>query len=1234
MENGDPVHFLKDLMYSAIHSATYVAIPSLFALASYKVAKQHPAYAKPLSMVSRSLTAVMGAVATTATFISIAPGLYSHSKSLIDNQLAQNNCDKRKESMAVFPASPWLARHLYMNVEFDDQNSGALVVKRLQQTTPNASATSTAEMTPYLAKTESCDANADAHWQHLESIMKQKGISRLSLSVSSSDSGRYLQLETETDLNVTKSLIPIHDTQQWDLERLGHFCNDYETGQSLVSVFHPGVINAITNTLSSDSITTPLETLEQLSNSFATVSVKSKDKQGAVVDLDEGGRLLLSDQSNPLSLSSGFILLTDRSMTQEELLAKTGSSVTTQMTSSQFVVPSYVLTVASTFIKTVINGYAIRQLYNLYWSKVLKYGSDHSKSPAQLTSNPTTTTQQTPTTSLTTTEVTVESSLQNPETSLTTTEVTTESSLEAIQGWVRSRIFSPEVLQKNSLARKIDEIHRYFTLPFYSSFMFRNIVVPPKAKTGASAQTVRAPRCQQVELRDPLKVWKTQAISQLREALYELSSDGFDLVALYNKSRLANDEITAKKLFEWQATLLQSHESTGSSVFRKLSMTPEESKSLIYAIISHERIARDTNALGELPMQNRYVGSELRKKYDAINRDAPIKTNGLEIPITKTQFEIPESVALLDSEVLWIIIETNDFLQKPTINPRHLSDLALSLVLAKAAGSQHDAENLPLHDLRKQERPYNIEDFFQAAEEIGTKYGLEQGKSKAAALFLLIKTKDVASLLESYQYQKEDFIRNSIKSKLINAWVLYEQEVEDMQDSYQEILSEIAARLFEENIYLPKMMEALRSKNTPPMQASPYAYTSSQQPHFLPMQPRMVPLATPAAQYRLPADPAHFFQRKTARVTLHFKQSISTVTDYLFSKDIISAETRSQVMEVSATNQEKASKIVAAIRTNIQINKQFFNKFLHAISECPELQGLYQELTKPEDGAITQNPTQAQYTHPQGLFNPPQQQTYYQPPQPSHAPTYHSAAPVQKIPLSSHDTMESVSLKKITRKLHVAFKSFNHHHYQLLMDNGFLNSDNYSRLTTVLMLSDADKAHIVYEGVSNIVNQNPTKYHDLITLLNTFGIMFKPAVKNLREQYKKTLSEYYDPNAPVPQATPLPFINLDYTTVISMVLDHEPGREFTLFDLLTETLDCLAFGEMLLNDPQQFKTKDILANNHYLLPDTVDNILRDWFAHKGIEVNWANLIKSVGHASLSGPAKTMTELVFGTTDIR
>ena len=100
--------------------------------------------------------------------------------------------------------------------------------------------------------------------------------------------------------------------------------------------------------------------------------------------------------------------------------------------------------------------------------------------------------------------------------------------------------------------------------------------------------------------------------------------------------------------------------------------------------------------------------------------------------------------------------------------------------------------------------------------------------------------------------------------------------------------------------------------------------------------------------------------------------------------------------------------------------------------------------------------------------------------------------------------MELKTVNKCTVALESALEGLERNMVDFLYQNGFINNATSKKvLNPMIMLSDADKAHELVNGIKNRVKQDKGSYFVLINGLVQGGILYQPIVKTLTEEYQR-----------------------------------------------------------------------------------------------------------------------------------
>ena len=120
------------------------------------------------------------------------------------------------------------------------------------------------------------------------------------------------------------------------------------------------------------------------------------------------------------------------------------------------------------------------------------------------------------------------------------------------------------------------------------------------------------------------------------------------------------------------------------------------------------------------------------------------------------------------------------------------------------------------------------------------------------------------------------------------------------------------------------------------------------------------------------------------------------------------------------------------------------------------------------------------------------------------------------------DSVEFKTVKKCTVPMETALKGLDRNMVDFLYQNVFITDDVCDQvLSAKSSLSVADKVYELVKGIKNRVKQDKGSYFVLVGGLTQGGVLYKPIVNTLTEEYQKQLMEQADSTCVyVPTAIP------------------------------------------------------------------------------------------------------------------
>ena len=104
------------------------------------------------------------------------------------------------------------------------------------------------------------------------------------------------------------------------------------------------------------------------------------------------------------------------------------------------------------------------------------------------------------------------------------------------------------------------------------------------------------------------------------------------------------------------------------------------------------------------------------------------------------------------------------------------------------------------------------------------------------------------------------------------------------------------------------------------------------------------------------------------------------------------------------------------------------------------------------------------------------------------------------------DSIEFKTVRRCTVALETALKGLDRNLVDFLYQNGFITEDVCDQvLNRVTLLSNADKAQELIKGIKNQVKQDKRNYFVLVGGLTQGGVLYKPILKVLDEEYQRQL---------------------------------------------------------------------------------------------------------------------------------
>ena len=1193
-ENADAYHFFKDLVSGAITAGLYASVPLLYSVIAYHASKQFPDQKKWLSLSVKGLTVTMGGVATAMTIVDVVPRAVNHASRLRQNQAARRSCNNRSEPMPVLPMSSWASEHLFMSVKFDQRDSGTLVVKRLRPERQGLSANASAPIEFGTGKSTPSASRSDSHWQHLESVMALEHIDSLSLSVTSSEDERYLELITETSTEVTRLLMPILSDLSWDIEKYSNYCVDYKDGQPLLSVFQPAVIHAVANALSSESQVALHETLELLSSDTVVVSKASQKKLGAVVDLGEGGQVMHSDQSGWFSLSSGFILLAEHSTDEEELLEIAESPYWAQakasMKSRQVVIPEYLLTAGSTIARAVMNGYAVKHLNHFYWNQVLQSYTDstfarqsHAGTPEAIGAPPLST-DSAATTQPQATDISHLSAVSQWNTE------ESQSLVTQAQRWVAGKVFSGENLKSNALVRSVYDTRWKMMSSLGASFMFTtgeaaSSMFDSDSDDDVKPLTLKPKATQGVSKSETIKAMRMRALENLVDQFLRTELANFDFVELYNFSMLQRQDVTHKQLLTWDAQ----YRANPELGFRALGITsPEKLKPLIGAIVHSKKSAEHFGE--ELSVDNLQFHRQLSTALDYENRQT---TQELTFEYNVIKYTMDDFAKVLSAQSMQKILLTESFLRGKTVSSKLVCEYRLNFVFGEIYQLRNPESAPPKPHFLNKAGPgssdyYPVYELLENAKEIGQYFGLNEGESVGAALLSLIQAKELNDKLKKVlkkkaggKYAEESSIAEALEKIMVSAWSL--QLGDTGTKALREQLSEIAIRGFRKNIFLDVIHQELKNNQPPaytPLGGMPVvaphvfpttpaaffpfagvhqpqaAATAGRQPYWqYPQPPVQQPLYPPVSSpsvVPLPVPYVRPVESESGMKTLEYKTFLSSyseicetigasaieIMDKLFEKKMISQATMQSIKAKLTHNGESqaGSALASVILDRIKNRSDDFHNFIEILSQMSELLPLQRKLSAPFMAksevipGFNQLAITPQVTAPQVSSV----QSVY-----SYQGTYGVLPPQPSAQQPYGDnTPEYKTVKALQVRLELALSGSNRELVHWLEGKGVMTESKVNRILNVRSgLSEDEIAAEVVKDIKKRINLDPTAYHSLYQELHRYGNRYTPILRQLDQEYAKHSGSATNP---VTQASYVP--QRQYTSHPQAAQPHYTGQ--------------------------------------------------------------------------------------------
>ena len=394
-ENTFPSELFWKLGAGVTASMTYVAIPYLYAAAASSIANKIPGHAHWLRTSVSVLTYTMATAAVISNALVFGPAIARHTDAIISSEASRRRCGKRRGVMPVYQGAPWMARNLLMKIRFGEGMPATLVIDRLSgqghAAIDNLDDLNKERLDQSLTQSEGMEI---AHWQHLEAAMSFNHTDRVEVSIQTRDGNPVIAIRSQSENEHVQNILPLKSGAPWDLDVLAYFCPEYGSEQ-VRSVFHPEVIETLSGVIAPGHFQQPPETNSCFFDD-AVAKITSESNIAAVVDLGQGGQLVYSDQGSLLTPSVGFMVLTDHSLDETELLAQAESPVFSQgmavLRSRQITVPEYMVNSAMMYTKLLLDAWSLNQmgklLHHLVYSSYAGTGENINPAPIMKTAIP------------------------------------------------------------------------------------------------------------------------------------------------------------------------------------------------------------------------------------------------------------------------------------------------------------------------------------------------------------------------------------------------------------------------------------------------------------------------------------------------------------------------------------------------------------------------------------------------------------------------------------------------------------------------------------------------------------------------------------------------------------------------------------------------------------------------------------------------------------------------------